>query len=273
VANYLRPQTVGDVLHNTFAVYGKGFRVIFLSSLPVLPFGIYENEAIAAQAVELYFLILLCSAPVTFFAFAAITVSVSDICLGNAPSLVRSYKKVFAVMFKVLGTNILQLIIIYFIFVIGLVPALIVSLIPPIIAIKLLGISILRVIIFVIGLVPGIIAMLWLIFTPSVVILEGLGGFAALKRSKDLAHGYNWRNLGVYVLFFTICFVIGEILGRFYGLLFPGTIGRFPHWLFMVVIESLTTPLSLTAIILLYYDLRVRKEAYDAAALAEDLRR
>jgi hypothetical protein len=242
MTNYLRPQTVGDVLRNTFAIYGKGFGVIFLTYfLPILPFAICQTEAQTAHATGLLLLSVLFSLIVSLLAFGAITISVSDICLGNAPSLVRSYKKIFGLFVKMLSTSLLQLLFI------------------------LLG--------FVLFIIPGIIALLWFLFTPCVVALEGLGGFAALKRSKALGRRYYWRNLGVFVLIVIVCAVIGGILGGFYGLLFPGTLGRFPHRVFMVVIQSLSTPLSLTAIILLYYDLRVRKEAYDAAALAEDLRR
>jgi hypothetical protein len=273
VANYLRPQTVGEVLRSTFAVYGKGFRVIFLSYLPVLPLGICQNAALAARNMRLCGLILLCFFTVSLFASAAITVSVSDICLGNAPSLVRSYKKVFAVMFKVLGTNILQVIIIIFFLFIGFVPAIIVSFIPAIIAIKLLGISILQVIIIIIGFVPGIIAMLWLIFTPSVVILEGSGGFAALKRSKAIGKGYHSRNLGIFALLLVIPIVIYGILVVAFMKLFPHAVGHFGGWLFDAIVDSLSAPLTIIGIVLMYYDLRVRKEAYDAAALAEDLRR
>jgi hypothetical protein len=43
--------------------------------------------------------------------------------------------------------------------------------------------------------------------------------------------------------------------------------------LVLVVAQTLTASFSIVALILLYYDLRARKEAYDAAALAEDLRR
>jgi len=244
--NYLRPQTVGDLLRNTFAVYGKGFRVIFLSYfLPVLPFGICANEAQAAKNMGLAWLIVLCSIPVSLAATAAITIAVSDICLGNAPSLVRSYKKVFAVLLKLLGTNILQFIIIF----IG----------------------------FILLVVPGIIAMMWLFFTPSVVILEGMGGFSALKRSKQLAHGYNWRNLGVFLLLLIVLIVIGFIVGAVVGAILALLLPPATHALLLRVVQAVLNPIgatiTLTMIVLLYYDLRVRKEAYDAAALAEDLRR
>ncbi len=246
MGNYVQQQSVGDIIRNTFAIYGKGFVVIFLSYfLPLLPFGICANEAQAGQAAGLYLLIVLCSLPVSLAATAAITISVSDICLGNVPSLARAYKKVFGVMWKLLATNILQVVIIF------------------------IGIMLL--------VVPGIIAMLWLIFTPSVVILEGLGGFAALKRSKDLAHGYNWRNLGVILLMLIILVVIGAIIGAIYGLLvgllLPPATHAFLIRILQAVVNLIGGTITLTMIVLLYYDLRARKEAYDAAALAEDLRR
>jgi hypothetical protein len=270
MANYVQQQSIGDVIRNTFAVYGKGVLVIFLSYfLPVLPFGICANEAQAANLTGLYWLILLCSFPISLFASATITVSVSDICLGNAPSLVRSYKKVFGVMLKLLGTNILQVIIILFFFLIGLVPA--------IIALELLGAGVFQRIIMFIGLIPGIIAMMWLMFTPSAVILEGVSGFSALKRSKQLAHGYNWRNFGVFLLLLIILVVIGFIIGAVVGvilvLLLPVATHALLFRLLYAVMNSIGATITLTMIVLLYYDLRARKEAYDAAALAEDLRR
>ena len=242
MANYVQQQSVGDIIRNTFAIYGKGFVIIFLIYFPpLLPFAIYETHALAANAIGRYWLIWLCSIPVSFPFAAAVTVAVSDICLGNAPSLVRSYKKVCAIVPKLLGTNVLQVLIIY------------------------TG--------FILLVIPGIIAMLWLIFTPSVVILEGLGGFAALKRSKDLAHGYNWRNLGVILLLLIILVVIGLIIGAIFGLLLPPATHAYLYPLVRAGLNLITTTITLTMIVPLYYDLRVRKEAYDAAALAEDLRR
>ena len=114
---------------------------------------------------------------------------------------------------------------------------------------------------------------MWLILTPSVAVLEGLGGMSALKRSRSLGKGYNWRNFGVLILLVVICAVIGGIIGGLFGGFFPRSLGTFSHRVLLILIQLLTAPLTWIAIVLFYYDLRVRKEAYDAAALAEDLRR
>jgi hypothetical protein len=243
MASYVQQQSVGDIIRNTFAIYGKGFGVIFLVYfLPVAPVTIWVNEAALAQAWGLWALGYVVSIIVTLFASAAITVSVSDICLGNRPSIARSYKKVLrSGILKLLGTNLMQ------------------------VAIVLVG--------FVLLIIPGIIALFWLMFTPSAVVLEGVGGFAALKRSKALADGYNWRNFGVFLLLLLILVVVGAILGGLFALILPQAASRFPERIFQAILNMIGATVTLTMIVLLYYDLRVRKEAYDAAALAEDLRR
>lgn len=132
-------------------------------------------------------------------AFGAITISVSDICLGNAPSLARSYKKVFG-LFDLIGLVLL--------------------------------------------IVPGIIAILWFIFTPCVVVLEGLGGLTALKRSKAIGQGYNWRNLGIVVLLLVIWIVIYLIVAVRFMKLFPHAVGHFGGRLFDAIVGSLGAPLT-----------------------------
>ena len=243
MANYLRQQSVGDILRNTFSIYGRGFGAIFLTYfLPLFPVGLWETEARVAGATGLYWLGVFVSIFASLFAFGAITVAVSDLVLGNKPSVARSYAKVFGNMFgRLFVASLLQALFIF------------------------IGIILL--------VVPGIIAIMWLLFTPSVVVLEGLGGMNALKRSKALGQGYNWRNFGVFILLVVICAVIGGILGGLFGGFFPGSLGTFPHRVLLVIIQTLSAPVTLIAIVLMYYDLRVRKEAYDAAALAEDLKR
>jgi hypothetical protein len=242
MANYVREQSVGDLVRNTFAIFGKGLGVILLTYLlPMLPFMIWQVEAQAAKAIALWLIGIFFGTIASLLAFGAITISVSDICLGNAPSLVRSYNKVFRLFGRMFTASMLQ-----FIFVV-------------------IG--------FVLLCIPGIIAMLWFIFTPCIVVIEGLGGLGAVKRSKAIGQDYNWRNLGVIALMFVIAFVAYVILAIPFLLLFPQAPSNFGGRAFNSVFQLLFTPLTIVAIVLMYYDLRVRKEAYDATALAEDLRR
>jgi hypothetical protein len=242
MVNYVREQSVGELVRNTFAIFGKGLGVILLTYLlPMLPFTIWQVEAQAAKAIGLLIIAIFFATIASLLAFGAITISVSDICLGNAPSLLRSYRKVFRLFGRMFTASMLQLIFI----IIG----------------------------FVLLCIPGIIAMLWFIFTPCIVVIEGLGGLAAVKRSKAIGQSYNWRNLGVFALVIVIAFVAYVILLIPLLLLFPDAANRFVGRFFNNIFQLLGTPLGIVSIVLMYYDLRVRKEAYEAAALAEDLRR
>ena len=50
--NYLRPQSVGDVLRNAAEIYGRNFGVIFVTYfLPVFPIGVWQKEAQVARAL------------------------------------------------------------------------------------------------------------------------------------------------------------------------------------------------------------------------------
>jgi hypothetical protein len=243
MTNYLREQSVGDVLRNAFVIYGKGFGVILLTFvLPVFPFLVLQLVPETASDNALYSVGFLVSLALSFFALGAITIAVSDICLGNRPSVARSYKRLFG---SVVG--------------------------------KLFAASWLQTLVIEIGClllcVPGVIWALWLLFTSPAVVLEGLGPWKAFKRSRDIARGYNWRNLGVLLLIFVLLAVVFVIIGVSFHLLLPQPIGDLGVRLFIVIFESIATPLIFIVVVLLYYDLRVRKEAYDAAALAEDLRR
>ena len=239
--NYLRPQSVGDVLRNAAEIYGRNFGVIFVTYfLPVFPIGVWQKEAQVARALGWSLFAFICLFVASCIAWGAITIAVSDICLGNKPSIARSYQKIFS---GALGR----------LFVAGLLQTLSV----------LIGL--------VLCVVPGVIAMLWFMFTPPAVMLEGFGGTKALQRSKQLAQGYLGRNFLVLILLIIIGAVIGGIVGGILGglQLTETFLFRFA----LLAIQTLIAPFSITAMILLYYDLRVRKEAYDAAALAEDLRR
>lgn len=242
MVDYLREHSVGDVLRKTLEIYRRNFRVIFLTYLlPTFPFVICQAEAQAGNSMGMLFLTFFLTMLASLIAYGAITIAVSDICLGNKPSVARSYRRVFSAM-------------------IG----------------RLFAASLLQVFFIAIGLLllvlPGIIAFVWLMFTSSIVVLEGLGPFSAIKRSKTLAKGYHLRNFGVMLLVIIILMVIGAIIGLIFGF-FAFNQESFAYRLSVSATQSLTAPMMLIATILLYYDLRVRKEAYDATALAEDLRR
>jgi hypothetical protein len=131
----------------------------------------------------------------------------------------------------------------------------------PILAVALIALTILTLILVSIFLLAG-----------PVAVLEPRWGLQALNRSRLLGKGYYFRNLGVVLLCFVVAFV--------------------PHWIITVVVSAsirdlvadseirdlafaaLTyafSPIYGIAGVLLYYDMRVRKEFYNATILVTEL--
>jgi hypothetical protein len=248
---FLREHSVGSIIRSSFRIFSKHYPILFVVyTLPTFPAVVLQQEAQHAGNIELMLVGVFFNILLGFFAFAAITVAISDICLGDRPSVIRAYRRILGpTAWKLLWSNLLQM------FAIGA------------------GMLLL--------IVPGLVLMIRLLFTPAAVVLENQSGAAALKRSANLGKGYHWRNAGVVVVWFSItimAYLILVLLFTAIGALLGIDIKQgFEHWGFRtglaVLIMGLLYPLIFIGIILLYYDLRVRKEAYDVRALAEDLRR
>ena len=137
---------------------------------------------------------------------------------------------------------------------------------------------------FFLLIVPGIIFAIWFVFVTQVVMVEGMGGSKALSRSKSLTEGHRGRIFG-------ILFVMGLLLGLInFGLtlglatILPvqeimrtpmGLVGgpiNYTNFCITVFIQYLLTivfsSFQSICVTLMYFDLRVRKEAYDLEVLA-----
>ena len=264
--NYLQPQTTGDVLRNTFVIYGKGFVPILLTYLlPTLPFQIWQAEAKAANNTALYVVSYFAAILAGLFAFGAIAIAVSDICLGNKPSVMRCYKRVFSTIpGKLLVTNFLTI-------TCWAMPALPLFILPARFGAASDTIKMLILFAMLASFIVAVTVALRLLFASSVVVLEGFWAIEALKRSRALARGLNWRNLAVLILIWVIVVVLVALTSTIFTLLHVK--GAFAGRMFTVGIAMIVVPVFFIAVVLLYYDSRVRKEAYDNSALAEDLRR
>lgn len=241
--SYLKEQSFGEFIRNTFNVYGRHFLPVVLTySILVLPWellyrvGIHDHEPVLALIGM--FLVTASS----LFAVAVLTLLVSDICLGNKVSLARYFKRAFgAILGKLLATNLLQTIVI------------------------MVG--------FVLLIIPGFLFTVWFMFSGSIVVLEEKWGTEALKRSRMLGKGYYMRNLGVLLVLLIIVVVIAGTLGGVVGGVLLPDVKGYGFIVFESLVGVVTTPLGIITFILMYYDLRVRKEAFNSEVLAEELRR
>ncbi|MCA9447719.1 MAG: hypothetical protein KC931_11430 [Candidatus Omnitrophica bacterium] len=124
---------------------------------------------------------------------------------------------------------------------------------------------------FLLLIVPGIIFSLWFILATSVVVLEPVGPIDALKRSKALMKGNLSKG---FVLLFLVT-VLSAIVGAAFGIVFGLILGEeffqgIGGVIFESVVNVLILPFSTGAVVLLYYDMRIRKEAFDLEQLASD---
>jgi len=118
--------------------------------------------------------------------------------------------------------------------------------------------------------VPGIVLALQLLVVPQVVLLEDLKPWAAIGRSRTLTAHY----LGKAFVLMAIVWLFGIVAGQAIGLAvhaipwpFP-IIGDFFSYLLQ---QTLMLPLSVATLVLFYYDLRIRKEAFDLRHLASSM--
>jgi hypothetical protein len=133
--------------------------------------------------------------------------------------------------------------------------------------------SILTLIGFILLIIPGIIAFVRLSLTPPVVIVEDVRGTRAVGRSWRLTKGHFWRLLGALILSGLIAGVgalIITIPTEFIALAL-GPSGWPVSALGSVLASILVTPFSMLIVVLLYFDLRIRKEGFDIEVMAQEL--
>jgi hypothetical protein len=130
---------------------------------------------------------------------------------------------------------------------------------------------------FLLLVVPGIIFGLWFALTTPAIVVENLGATQGMSRSKALASGNLGKIFSVGFLVFLISFVLSMSLNYaaslFTGFLFSSnaTLALSLDHLVTVAGNILVAPIGATAYILLYYDLRIRKEGFDLQMLADSI--
>jgi hypothetical protein len=126
---------------------------------------------------------------------------------------------------------------------------------------------------FIALVVPGIILLVRLSFGTTILIVERRKGSKALGRSWRLSQGHFWRLLGTLIVATLMVSIVASVLtipaNLAFAALGPG------GWPIAAVGESiatvLTTPFATLVTVLLYFDLRIRKEAFDLEVMAQEI--
>jgi hypothetical protein len=125
--------------------------------------------------------------------------------------------------------------------------------------------------------IPGIYLFVCFSLSYAVLLVENLRGMKALRRSRALVKGQWWSLFAVLLIAYLLTTIgqaaLGFALGlpaylliddsSMAGLILDGTIG--------LVARLVGVPLLTAVILVAYFDLRVRKEGFDLALLAERL--
>jgi hypothetical protein len=115
----------------------------------------------------------------------------------------------------------------------------------------------------------------WLVVTP-VMFVENSGLVRAMGRSWRLVEGRWWRTFLVVFLIFIVQYVVRLALNAFIALgqfllviVAPSAIVLALSGATQVIVDSLVNPVLQIAIVLVYFDLRVRREGLDLFQLAQ----
>jgi hypothetical protein len=113
----------------------------------------------------------------------------------------------------------------------------------------------------------------WL-FAAPIVMLERVGARAALRRSWRLVRGSTPRVFGITLLVGLITAILGAIVGALLNLVTQvgdESVRLVLTQLASLIVAVLIQPISFIVVVLLYYDLRIRREAFDIEMLAASL--
>lgn len=132
---------------------------------------------------------------------------------------------------------------------------------------------------FAVAIIFGLVASVYIfasaLVAPVVATLEGVGPITALRRSWRLSSRNRWRILGLQLLLVVLNGVIGALLSAFFlgSFIQDETARTVVQQVANLVTNVAWAPVQWGTFAILYYDLRVRHEAFDLQLAAEALPR
>ena len=260
----LRPLGVGEILDVAIKIYTRNLATfIALVAIVVVPIGLLtilgyvslipdgafiRDESLYFPLTEsttayntFYFVTIGLSLLATLIATGVGTRAVADAYLGRKPSVGGSYAYVGRRFHSLLWISFLTVLVVA------------------------LG--------FIALIIPGIYLGVALIATVPVLVVEGLKGTKAIGRSFTLVQGRWWSTFGTILL--GVVLIPGVINFAFGFLIGLGASSDDPTTYLVLaqaaatIGEVVSTPIQVAVITVLYFDLRVRKEAFDIQLLAD----
>ncbi len=127
---------------------------------------------------------------------------------------------------------------------------------------------------FIVSLIAAIIAVVRLVLTVPVVVLEGVGPVRAMDRSNALVKGRTGFVLGTMLVVYIVSAIVQAVLGlpfQFLGSAVGTAAGAVVVTAGNIVTSLVGNSILGAALVLVYFDRRVRAEGYDLTELAGEL--
>lgn len=243
----LRPLSLGEILDRTFMLY-RGHFLLFVAlaaipRLPALAIGLLQSTFLtqsmgAATTIGLGFIAVLLVIAGYLVSQGSAVVAVSTLYLNREISIAEALKRAVDEIGPLLGALILN------------------------------GLAIFAGLIFLI--IPGIYFMCRLLVVVPAVMIERKGPGESLSRSIALTKGFAGRAFLILLLYCTLALALGLLvaplaLGMAAAAENPALMRVWSAAYVTVnaILQAVLTPILLIATSIYYYDLRVRKEAFD----------
>ena len=298
----IHPMGIGEILDRSFRLLRQHFFLFFFILL--IPQGTFflfskgsqffltgevQQGMTAGMGMGLgvsFILAVMVMMILQFWAQGALIHAVSETYLGHETSLATSYGAMRSRLGRLLGTMFLVGILIF------LVPALLAiatAIVVPMLAAMGFGgttTAILSIVLVFTGIIWFFHLLLNWLLVDKVVVLEGKGWRSALRRSKELMNTRSeqgfWKSpknkAGLILL---LGFLIGvgihflfQVPGLLTHMFLPMSLAGLTLTLqqvLNVIATSLAAVFTAIAMILFYYDIRLRSEGFDLKAMAEHL--
>ncbi len=294
-----RAQAVGELLDSAFTLYRRNLRLILsITAIVQLPLAVVSyltyqltgvstatgrlqqlsgggvitpqqlttiTSALAAYLSVVIGIGLVQALVVQPIATAAMTRAVGDLYLDKPTGLGAAYRAVGQRLGAVVGVSLLL-----FGFGVLLFAAAFAVVAGAVYALGSSGAAILVVVLPAVLIAAVVMYTRWL-FAAPIVMLERAKPAAALRRSWQLVRGSTPRVFGITLLVGLITGILSAIVGALLNVLTQfgdANIHLVLTQLAALVVAVLIQPISFIVVVLLYYDLRIRREAFDIEMLA-----
>ncbi|MBI4876395.1 MAG: hypothetical protein HY822_17305 [Acidobacteria bacterium] len=276
----VRELSTGEAFRSVYSIYFHHFFVLFGTYIiPLIPAIAFSAAIQGARHPAWGYLDFVVGSVMGRFAFGGVTLLIGDLCARNLPSLSRCLRKAFGRdAYRLAGVSVLQLLLI-------VIPALSIGCLAALTVVADAAVrgrawsANLEVwfwgAVLTSTLLGGTLIMLRYGMAVTVVVLEGRSVFEAMRRSKFLTRGFLWHMLrpGLALAVVQSALLVSGVLILAFAM--GDSAAKPPWWLgpaTTLFLYALFLPFCILFVVL-YFDLRARKEAYDARALSEDLKR